>query len=316
MLATSIVKIVIMMLRSKFHTKEIALFLLISFISGAGWVLVPSQVKDVPPIFSIGYRFIFASLLILSIAYYRREKMYDPKVIKLVLFQGILMFPLNYLLTYSACKYTTSGLVGLISSMAIVPSYVIGLLLNKDKFSYSSGVLLLLSILGLFFIFNKEFGSYTHNTLGVILAIASVVVTAFSLYIIPHIKGKTNLSILTLTGQAMLVGGIFSLLLGLFLHQTLIYSYEERYISGLLILGVLSPIVYVTFFSFSNKYGAVFASYVWVIAPLFSILMSIIFEGYRPDKLDLIGIVLVITSCIMINKKIAKNQKDKKDGPQ
>jgi drug/metabolite transporter (DMT)-like permease len=281
--------------------KEIILFLVIAFISGAGWVFVPSQVATVPPLFSISYRFILSSIILLTICAIRKERLFDKSIFILVLFQGTLMFPLNYFLTYSACKYLTSGLVGLISSMVIVPSYVMGLLTHKYKLKFYMILALGCAILGLMALSRDAFITHSYSALGFVLAVLSIVASAIGLSVVPFIKKRTEVSIYVLTGQSMLVGGIVSLILGGLQFQSLEYSLETTYITNLLILSILTPIVFVSFYFFSNKYGAVTASYIWVIAPIFSLLMSVFVEKYMPTALELVGIMIIIFSTLYIN---------------
>lgn len=286
------------------HGKDISLFILIAFISGAGWIFVPSQVSEVPALFSISYRFLLSSLLILGIALIRKEKIFDKSVMGLIIFQGMLMYPLNYYLTYTACKYTPSGLVGLISSFIIVPSYVLGVFLKKYPFRVSTVLAIGVSLVGLCLLFRKEVSGYTHHSLGLILALLSDLALATALLIIPALKKKTSVGLLGITGQSMFMGGILSFLLA-FLHDPLIpFVFGKTYLLGLLVLSVLTPLVFVSFYYFSSKKGSVFASYIWVIAPIFSVLMSFLVKEYHPGPWDGIGIFLILSSCLYVNRSL------------
>jgi drug/metabolite transporter (DMT)-like permease len=215
------------------------------------------------------------------------------------------MFPVNYYLTYSACKYTPSGLVGIISSFAIVPSYCLGMLLKRYSFNLSTVLAIGVSLLGLILLLRKDVSGYSHNSLGLFLAILSDLAVVTALIIVPYLKKKTSVSILAITGQSMLVGGVVSFLIALLQTHSFPFSLEKNYILSLLILSGLTPLVFVSFYYFSNKRGAVFASYVWVVAPIFSVLMSALVKEYRPGLWDGIGIILIIASCLYVNRSLA-----------
>lgn len=260
---------------------------------------------QIPLFFSISYRFILSSLLILMIAKIRGDKLFDKSLLWLIFFQGMVMFPLNYYLTYSACQYSPSGLVGLISSMAVLPAYGVGVILKKYPLSLKILGAIGVSLLGLAFLFRKEISGYTHNNIGLLLSMLSDLAAVLGITLVPILKKRAKVSLLSITRQSMLIGGIVSFFIGFSQHHTLIYTLETNYLVSLLILSFLTPLVFISFYYFSHKKGAVFASYVWVIAPIFSILMSFLFKEYRPGLLDGVGIFLILLSCLYVNRQVS-----------
>ena len=284
--------------------RETGLFFMITFISGVGWVFIPSQIVSVEPLFSISYRFLVAGGLIFCFCFWKGERFFDRSVFHLIIAQGAFMFPANYFLTYTACKYVPSGLVGLISSMTLVPAYCFGVLTKSHSFDRGVVFWILGSVLGLLLIFEKDLIFSSYKTLGLLFAVFSTFSTALGLTLVPHIKQKTSLSIFAITSISMLTGSFVCFLLGVISSGAPEISLEISYLLNLSILSLLTPVVFVSFYYFSSQYGAYVASYVWVLAPVFSVMMSIFIEGYRPTGLETLGILIICVSGLFLNRKI------------
>lgn len=283
-----------------------------AIISGGGWILLPSQIQTVPKEFSIAYRFILASLVLGSIAWIRGEKLFDKNIIKRVIFQGIIMYPLTYFLTYSACHHIPSGLVGLISSMIIIPTYVIGLIDREYTLSIAMAVIILSSCAGLSLVFHQDIVMPSHNLLGLTLAISSAIASALGYALIRKISLNTDLSTLAIAIATLStgVGGIASMIYAMSIHQEIAFSYQPNYLISLLVLGVvLTPFVFVSLYHLASNFSTLHTSYVFALAPIFSVVLSYAFENYNPDIWNILGVFAVIFSCLLAKKKVAELKK-------
>ena len=300
-------------IKNLFTNKAFWLLAITAVISGAGWILIPSQIHIVPKEFSIAYRFVLTSFVLASIVLLKGEKLFDKRIMKLIIFQGIIMYPLTYFLSYSACAHIPSCLVGLISSMIVVPTYMVGLIAREYKFSISTTAIVISSCIGLSLVFHQDITMINNSIFGIILAISSAVTSALGYALIRTVSIKTNLSTIAIAALSTGTGGISSLCYSLAIHREFQFSIEQNYIVSLLILGVvLTPFVFVSLYHLAAKFSTLHTSYVFALAPIFSIAMSYVFEDYRPDLWNLIGVVVVIFTCLLAQKKVEelKNMRD------
>ena len=294
-------------------SKSFWILTLTALISGAGWALIPSQIQSIPKEFSIAYRFLLTSFVLGSIVLFKGEKLFDKRIMKLIIFQGIIMYPLTYFLSYSACSHMHSGLVGLISSMIIVPTYLIGILTKEYRLSGTILIIILNSCIGLSLVFHQYIALPNADLFGLFLALSSIVSSALGYALIRKVSVKTNLSSIAIATLSTGIGGISSLFYALTIHREFQFSIEQNYIVSLLVLGVvLTPFVFVSLYHLAAKFSTLHTSYVFALAPIFSIAMSYVFEDYRPDLWNLIGVVVVIFTCLLAQKKVEelKNMRD------
>ena len=285
--------------------KDLWILALAALISGGGWILLPSQISVIPKEFSIAYRFLLTSLVLGTIAHIRGERIFDKGIIKLIVFQGMIMYPLTYFLTYSACHHIPSGLVGLISSMIVIPTYMIGLAVKEYKFSSDMLATIAFSCLGLGLIFHKDLILPTNNLLGLSLAILSAFTSALGYALIRNISQQTTLSTLSIAVLSTGVGGISSLIYAVVKNGDIVFSTETNFLVSLFLLGViLTPFVFVSLYHLAAKFSTLHTSYVFATAPVFSVALSTAFEGYTPDILNLFGVCIVISSCLLAHKKV------------
>ena len=87
-------------------------------IWGTTWAAIPYQLGVVAEEVSVAYRFGIGALIMFAYAWLTGRKLTIPRRhYGLVMLMGMLMFSANYLFTYYAINYVTSGLVAVVFSL-------------------------------------------------------------------------------------------------------------------------------------------------------------------------------------------------------
>lgn len=292
---------------TKAHTRWFSWTALImaSLISGGGWILIPSQINALPVEFSIGYRFCLTSLILVIVVRLRREKLFDKKILKILLIQGIITHPISYFCSYSACKYLPSGIVGLISSMMILPTYILGIVTKEYYFSLKMTIVLIISALGLVLVSESNVFDYDIKIVGIFFIIISTFSSSFGYTLVRKMSIKTDLSVFAITALSTGTSGLTSLSYAFLKHGTFEFPEDTGFLVNLILLGVvLTPFVYVCLYYLSTKFSTIHTAYVFAFSPVISILLSILVEGYAPTLWNYVGIAIIIISSIVSQKKV------------
>jgi drug/metabolite transporter (DMT)-like permease len=92
-----------------------ALYAIVVLIWGSTWAAIPYQLGTVAEEFSVAYRFGIASVALFLFAAATGRRIRIPlQQYFMVIAMGSLMFSANYLFTYYAINYITSGLVAVV----------------------------------------------------------------------------------------------------------------------------------------------------------------------------------------------------------
>ncbi len=87
-------------------------FIVFTGIWGSTWIVIRDQLGEVPPQWSVAYRFIIAAAVMAAVALWRREslKLGRPMAIAAA-FLGLAQFSINFNAVYLAEQHITSGVV-------------------------------------------------------------------------------------------------------------------------------------------------------------------------------------------------------------
>lgn len=285
---------------------RISLFFVLSFISGAGWLLIPSQAQFTSPWLSMGYRFFFSGIVLLIVELMRGGRFIDKNVISKLFFQGIVFFPVNYYFSYLACSYINPGFVSLINALGILPAMMLQVVFGSLHFKKNLIFPVLVAILGVFLVFHDDVSSSGQDRIGIIFAVLSILAATLGLFLIPKITQKTQLSVFVITGYSMIIGGIFSLIIGTALLGNLDFPLQPVYLRDLGILCIVTPVFFVAHYYFSMRYGSIDAAMVFMFAPVFSLAASKIFANYHVSLLDVTGCVMIVSSGALISRFLVR----------
>ena len=292
----------------------IALYLATVLIWGTTWFAIKFQLGTVASEVSVGYRFFLAgTLLSLFLFLFRRQEFKDvfkTNVQKWILLQAILTFGLNYILTYQATVYLTSGLVAVVFSTLTILNAMNSRIFLKQKLERGTLVATALGLTGISLFFIDDLKLMQWATLpGILLILGGTYLASLGNMVAVKVK-EHKISIFAVTALGMVYGGVFCLALSQWLGKPLIFDWSVGYMSSLAYLSLFGSIIaFLCYFKILQTIGPNRAAYATVLFPVIAIAISVLFENYQLTYFHGLGFILVFAGNIFalgFEKKLLK----------
>lgn len=283
------------------------LFVIPALIWGSTFFVIKFQLGEVNPSWSVSYRFILASLILLL---YSRMKKLNLRFSFIqharIALQGALLFGFNYWLVYISEQELISALVAIMFSCIIFLNVLFGkIFLNRtsDRKVFLGAFL---GISGTLLLFKQELiGLGTGDIDPFYLSICFISVIVASLGNIASASNQeVGLPVIQTNAFGMLYGGIIIGIVALFSGAPISMDFSFSYISSLLYLSVFGSIIaFGTYLTLIGRIGADKAGYVLLVIPVIAVTLSSIFEDYQLGWHVLAGIILIIVGNVIILRK-------------
>jgi len=248
------------------------LFLVPSLIWGSTWLVITFQLGKVPPILSVGYRFLLAGLILLAfcllsrlnLRFNRREHLFFG-------LQGILLFGFNYWLVYLAEQLIPSGLVAVVFSTLIFMNILFNSILLKNAIRGKVVIGAILGLIGTGIIFAPELEllSFTDKSfLGLTYCIAGVFFSSLG-NIASAYNQRHDLPVIQTNAFGMLYGSVVMLCIALAQGNELVFDTSWTYLSSLTYLVLFGSIVGFSFYlKLIGNIGPDKAAYAILVIPV------------------------------------------------
>jgi drug/metabolite transporter (DMT)-like permease len=286
------------------------LFAIAVAIWSTTWHAILYQLAHTTPEQGVTYRFTLAGLLVLALAAWRGERVRcTAREHRLLAFQGAFLYALAYLAVYHAERHVTTGLVAvgysaspllgglgarLLWGAPLTPRFVIG------GFVCMAGVTL---------IFWPEFARVATGDgatlLGVAFTVGAVLFSAVGSLAASR-NATHGLPFWPAIGWGMLYGGALSALVVAAGGQGFVVPSTASWWASLVYLSVAgSAIAFACFLTLQLRVGVGPASTIGVMTPVLALVISALFEGFRPVALTWIGAALAVAGNVMILRRSA-----------
>jgi drug/metabolite transporter (DMT)-like permease len=276
--------------------------ILVVSIWATSWVMIKIALQDIPPFTFAGLRYFLAFLILLPLAFRKRNlsevrRFNRADWINLVLL-GLFYYSINQGAIYAALAYLPAVSVSLVLSFtSIFTACIAGRSLN-EKLTWLQWVGLLLNLAGaLFYFYPVQFP--TDQIIGLIFAFAAMIGNSFGTVFGRKANLSDKASPLTVTIVSMGIGSIALLSWGLATEPW--PDFTPRSIIFLAVMVVVN-----TAFAFYlwNKalkgLGATEASIINNTILIQIAVLAWIFLGERLSALNLIGILLAFTGALIV----------------
>lgn len=271
-------------------------------IWGSTWLAIQYQLGEVTPLWSVAYRFFIAGVLLLLYCIVARKRLtFTTREHIAMLLQGIFLFSINYFLYYIGSEYLISGVVAVTFAIVAIMNIINARLFFKTPISLPVVVGSSLGLLGLGEVFWSEIKALatTHDEMhSMFIGLAYCVLATF-IASLGNMISKRNqgyqIPILQSNGFAMLYGSLFTALVAMMLRQPMTFDFSTLYVSSLLYLALIGSILaFGCYLKLLGQIGPERASYVFIVIPIISMLLSTVFEGFEWSTGTFVGIVLII----------------------
>lgn len=287
-------------------------FIIITLIWGSTWIVIKDQLGNVPPSWSIAYRFAAASAVMFLYAAWRKEKLFPGwKAVGFAALLGLAQFVLNFNFVYRSEAYITSGLVAVLFALLIVPNSLMGRVFLKTplerRFLVGAGV----AIIGvaLMLIHEVQAASLGMATVlsGTGLAFAGML-SASTANIMQGTGFARAQSMVVMIAWATALGTIMNAVFAFATVGGPVVDWDWGYIGGVLYLGVIgSAIAFPMYFNIIREVGPSQAAWSGVLIPIIAMAISTVAEGYEWAMLSVLGGSIALVGLIIaVMKRPAK----------
>jgi drug/metabolite transporter (DMT)-like permease len=289
---------------SLFTPRILLPFLLVSLIWGSTWLVIKDQISDVPPSWSVSYRFMIASAAMFVLVGFKRLPFrLGIKGQFWAILIGIAQFSFNFNFVYNAELYITSGLVAVLFALLMVPNAILGRIFLNQRINgaFVSGSAI--AAVGIAMLFWHEYKSSPATLADVLLGVALTVGGILSASVANVMQALPRLKsypILTLLAWAMFWGAAINIVLSWITVGPPVIEMRAAYLGGIVYLAIVgSVITFPLYFSLLREIGAGKAAYSSVLVPVVAMILSTLFENYKWTILPAAGAVLAMAGLLV-----------------
>lgn len=274
------------------------LFAVVVLIWGSTWLAITFQFGEVDPILSVGFRFLFAAVML---GLYCRIKSLDLNLpahlhVKMAV-AGLCLYTLDYTLLYHAQQYIISAIVAVMSSCMVYINVVLRRILLKKPIRLEVLIGASFGMLGIALIFLPEFEKIKADQLlliGIGFALMSFFFASFGNVISERILDHGT-PVIQMNFWAMSYGVVAIFAVALFKGVEWHIPTAPSYYFSMFYLSVFgSVLAFGAYMKLVKQMGSDKSAYVVLVYPIVALILSTLFEGYVWHIEALIGVVVVL----------------------
>ena len=274
------------------------LFLIPSIIWGSTWYAIKFQLGDTDPLYSVGYRFLLAAVILLLYAKFKGLKLaFSAGNHLYFLIQGICLFGINYWFVYMAEEHLTSGLVAVIFGGLIFMNVFLGAVFLKAPVAKPVIFGGIIGITGITLIFKDEltlFDFSDWNFIAFLMALGSMTLASTGNILSAYYQ-RRQIPVVQSNAYGMLYGAILVLLIAFASGTPISIGTDIAYISSLLYLAIFgSVIAFNTYLNLLGRIGPGKAGYISLSMPVIALAFSTALEGYRWTWISFTGLIMIL----------------------
>ncbi|HEY0819227.1 MAG TPA: DMT family transporter [Rhizobacter sp.] len=283
------------------------LFTVCVLVWSTTWYAITFQIGDSTPEFGVALRFMLAGTCVLAWRAARGERLtFPPRAHAWFALQGLFLYGVSYICVYHAERYLPSGVVAVGYSASplaggIGAAWLFGSPLTR-RFLLGG----VLGLAGVALIFWPEFGKARtggNTSLGAVFTVGSVLLSTVGSLLASR-NGARGLTMWPSLGFGMLYGGAAVLLIALASGQSLVWPTAPSWWAALLYLALAGSVLsFACYLTLLERLGAGPAGTIGVMTPILALVVSTLFENYRPDLLAGAGVLLAVIGNVLILRK-------------
>lgn len=290
------------------------LYAITVLVWGSTWLAIEFQLGVVAPEVSVVYRYAGATLLLfawsrargLNLAFGLRE---HGRFFLL----GMLLFGLNYILTYRAQIYISSALTAIVFTSIVWLNIVNARIFFGVRAGPRVIIGALLGIAGIVTLFAPQVAELTMSDTvlyGCMLAGLAALIASFG-NMVSQSAQKSGLPVVQSNAWGMFYGMIITAAIAVYRGDDFVFDWSPGYIGSLLYLTVFgSVIAFGAYLTLLGRIGAHKAGYAMVMFPVVALALSAIFEDMKIDATVIAGTLLVLTGNVFVlNARVRRGRR-------
>jgi drug/metabolite transporter (DMT)-like permease len=280
------------------HLRSWQLFTICVLTWGTTWHAITYQIGHTPPDVGVALRFGLAGLTVLAICRWQGLPLrFGARDHALFALQGVFLYGVSYVCIYEAERHLPSGLVAVGYSASPLLTGLGAQALFGVSVSRRFVLGGTLGLAGVALIFWPEFGrasSAASVGLGIVFTLAAVLLSAAGSLVASRNRSR-GLPFWPALAFGMLYGAAASTLAALAQGHTFILPTLPSWWASLLYLSLAgSVLTFACYLTLQDRIGPGPSGALGVMTPLLALVVSMLFEGFRPDVLTGVGAGLAI----------------------
>lgn len=281
-----------------------ALYILTVIIWGSTWLAIEYQLGVVAPEVSVVYRYVAASALLFAWCGARGLRLrFAWRAHVWFALLGLLLFGLNYVLTYRAQVHITSALCAIAFSMMLWMNIINARLFFGVRSDRKVLLGALVGVAGTMILFSPQIGELTLSDsvfVGLVLAMVGALSASFGNMVSQRAQ-KLRLPVIQTNAWGMLYGSLWTGGYVAYAGHAFTFDWSPGYVISLAYLVVFGSIVaFGAYLTLVGRIGAHRAGYASVMWPVVALLLSTAFEGLRLDVPTVLGTALVLGGNLLV----------------
>ena len=273
-------------------------------IWGTTWIGIEYQLGTVAPEVSVFYRYALAALSLFAWCSWKGLNLqFSARAHVRFVLLGLLLFGLNYIVTYHAQQYITSALTAICFStmlwMNIINARIFfGVRAGKKVIA---GSMIGIAGIAVLFLPQVETLSLSDTTLyGAALCVMGAFIASLG-NMVSQGAQREGLPVIQSNAWGMLYGAMVTGAIAFGQGSTFNFDWSASYVASLFYLAIFGSIIaFGAYLKLLGRIGAHKAGYAMVMFPVVALIVSFLFEGLEPGWNILAGITLVIVGNVLI----------------
>jgi drug/metabolite transporter (DMT)-like permease len=280
------------------------LYLVTVLVWGTTWLAIEFQLGVVSPEVSVFYRYAIATALLFAWCLARGLNLkFDRRAHSRFILLGMLLFCLNYIVTYHAQQYITSALTAIAFSTMLWMNIINARIFFGVRAGGRVIVGALLGIIGIVVLFMPQIDrvSLSDATLyGAALCVLGALIASLG-NMVSQSAQNDGLPVMQSNAWGMLYGSILTGAIAFGQGQEFNFDWSLTYVSSLLYLIIFGSIIaFGAYLTLLGRIGAHKAGYAVVMFPVVALVVSVSFEGLQITANIVVGVTLVLLGNIFI----------------
>jgi len=300
------------------------LYVVTVLVWGSTWIAIEYQLGIVAPEVSVFYRFTLAALLLFAWCAGKglRLRFSLTAHVRFALL-GLLLFGLNYIVTYYAQQYITSALTAIAFSTMLWMNIINSRLFFGVRFDARVVTGAVFGIFGIAVLFlpqveNISFSDATFY--GAALCVTGAFIASLG-NMVSQGAQRAGLPVVQSNAWGMFYGALITGSIALFQGKAFVFDWSVQYVGSIVYLVLFGSIAaFGAYLTLLGRIGAHKAGYAMVMFPVVALVISFFFEGLEPGVNILAGVTLVIIGNVIIlrpnNGKIIQMLRDRRISPR
>ncbi|MEN9932551.1 MAG: hypothetical protein RIS17_1124 [Pseudomonadota bacterium] len=286
-------------------------FITCTLIWGSTWFVIRTQLGEVPPSWSVTWRFALGAAVMFALCVGKRKSLrLTARQHGFALLVAVSQFVLNFNLVYRSEQYLASGLVSLTFAFLLVTNTALSALFLGTRVSGRFVVGSAIGLAGVALLFAPDLGKPGGDHMGLGLALAfGGVISASIANVLQATSAGRAMPLEAGLAWAMAWGALIDGAVAWAVSGPPVISTAPAYLAGLAYLGIAaSAVAFSLYYILIRTVGAGQAAWNGVVVPVVAMALSTVLEGYVWTLTAVAGIALALVGLgIALKAKAAQS---------